>query len=108
VARSLAVDGKTVAEYLGLMVALLLVRRLQPLHSNAGKRLVKAPKIYVRDSGLEHTVLRLDTLDDLLGHPIVGASWGGTTSKLPFGWPPRERLARTRSRTDCAGLSATF
>ena len=57
-ARSLAIDGKTVASYLDLMVDLLLVRRLTPLQPNVGKRLTKAPKIYVRDSGLVHTLLQ--------------------------------------------------
>lgn len=76
-ARSLAVDGKTVAKYLDLLVDLLLVRRLQPVHANVGKRLVKSPKTFVRDSGLVHTLLRLDSLDDVLGHPIAGASWEG-------------------------------
>lgn len=76
-ARSLAVDGKTVAAYLDLMVDLLLVRRLAPFHANAGKRLVKSPKTYVRDSGLAHSLLRLETLDDVLGHPIAGMSWEG-------------------------------
>lgn len=74
-ARSLGVDGKTVASYLDLLVDLLLVRRLEPWHSNAGKRLVKSPRVYVRDSGLVHTLLGLETLDDVLGHPISGASW---------------------------------
>lgn len=76
-ARSLAVDGKTVARYLDLMVDLLLVRRLQPVHVNVRKRLVRSPKIYIRDSGLVHTLLRLDSLDDVLGHPVAGASWEG-------------------------------
>ena len=76
-ARSLAVDGKTVARYLDLMVDLLLVRRLQPLHANVGKRLVRSPKTYLRDPGLVHTLLRLDTTEDVLGHPIVGGSWEG-------------------------------
>ncbi len=76
-ARALAVDGKTVAKYLDLMVDLLMVRRLQPLHANVGKRLTKSPKTYVRDSGILHSLLRLDTLDDVLGHPIAGASWEG-------------------------------
>lgn len=74
-ARALAVDGKTVAKYLDLMVDLLMVRRLQPLHANVGKRLTKSPKTYVRDSGLVHSLLRLDTLDDVLGHPVAGGSW---------------------------------
>ncbi len=76
-ARSLSVDGKTVARYLDLMVDLLLVRRLPPYHSNVGKRLVKSPKTYVRDSGLVHALLRLDDGDAVLGHPIAGASWEG-------------------------------
>ena len=73
--RSLGVDGKTVAAYLDLMVDLLLVRRLQPWHANAGKRLVKAPKVMVRDSGLVHALLGIADKEGLLGHPIAGASW---------------------------------
>jgi uncharacterized protein len=76
-ARALAVDGKTIARYLDLMVDLLLVRRLPPFHANLGKRLVKSPKVYLRDSGLLHTLLRLDDLDAVLGHPVAGASWEG-------------------------------
>jgi hypothetical protein len=76
-ARALAVDGKTVAKYLDLMVDLLMVRRLQPLHANVGKRLTKSPKTYVRDSGLVHSLLRLENLDDVLGHPVAGGSWEG-------------------------------
>ena len=74
-ARSLGVDGKTVATYLDLMVDLLLVRRLPPWHANIGKRLVKSPKVYVRDSGLVHTLLGITNKESLLGHPVVGASW---------------------------------
>lgn len=76
-ARALGVDGKTIASYLDLLVDLLLVRRLEPWHSNVGKRLVKSPRIYVRDSGLTHTLLGLGTLEDVLGHPVAGASWEG-------------------------------
>jgi predicted AAA+ superfamily ATPase len=76
-ARALAVDGKTIARYLDLLVDLLLVRRLPPYATNLGKRLVKSPKVYVRDSGLVHTLLRLDDLDAVLGHPVAGASWEG-------------------------------
>ncbi len=75
--RSLGVDGKTIMRYLDLMVDLLLVRRLEPMHSNEGKRLVKSPKIYVRDSGLVHALLRIENKDLLLSHPIVGMSWEG-------------------------------
>ena len=76
-ARSLAVDGKTVAKYLDLMVDLLLVRRLEPFHANVKKRLVKSPKTYVRDSGLVHSLLRIENINQLLGHPVAGASWEG-------------------------------
>ena len=76
-ARSLALDGKTVARYLDLMVDLLLVRRLAPLHANVRKRLVKSPKVYLRDSGLVHTLLHLDDQEAVLGHPVAGLSWEG-------------------------------
>jgi predicted AAA+ superfamily ATPase len=74
-ARSLGVDGKTVAAYLDLLVDLLLVRRLPPWHRNVGKRLVKSPKVYVRDSGLVHALLNLENREALLGHPVAGLSW---------------------------------
>ena len=77
IARSLGVNGKTVAGYLDLMVDLLLVRRLQPWHTNVGKRLRKSPKVYVRDSGVLHALLNLRTREDILGHPVVGHSWEG-------------------------------
>ena len=75
--RSLGIDSKTVARYLALLVDLLLVRRLQPLHVNIAKRLVKSAKIYVRDSGLLHSLLGVDNRDALFGHPVVGGSWEG-------------------------------
>lgn len=77
IARGLGVDGKTVARYLDLLVDLLLVRRLPPFHANVGKRLVKSPKVYVRDSGIVHTLLGLDDRDAILGHPVAGGSWEG-------------------------------
>lgn len=76
-ARALTIDAKTVSRYLDLLVDLLLVRRLQPWHTNEGKRLVKTPKVYVRDSGLVHALLRLPNLEDVLGHPVAGGSWEG-------------------------------
>lgn len=76
-ARSLAVDGKTVASYLDLLVDLLLVRRLAPWHGNVRKRLVKSPKVYVRDSGLVHALLGIEHLEALLSHPVAGGSWEG-------------------------------
>ncbi len=76
-ARGLGVDGKTVARYLDLLVDLLLVRRLPPFHANVGKRLVKSPKAFVRDSGIVHTLLGLDDREAVLGHPVIGGSWEG-------------------------------
>jgi predicted AAA+ superfamily ATPase len=67
----------TTARYLDLLVDALLVRRLEPFFSNVGKRLVKSPKVYLRDSGLLHALLGIARLSDLQGHPIVGASWEG-------------------------------
>ncbi len=76
-ARGLDVTGVTISRYLDLMVDLLLVRRLQPWTSNVGRRLIKAPKTFVRDSGICHALLGIETLDNLLGHPVVGHSWEG-------------------------------
>ena len=74
-ARNLGVDAKTVASYLDLLVDLLVVRRLQPWHANVAKRLVKSPKVLIRDSGLVHALLQIGSLDALFGHPVVGRSW---------------------------------
>ncbi len=76
-ARALAVDGKTIAAYLDLLVDLLLVRRLTPWYANVRKRLVKSPKVYVRDSGLVHALLGIDDQEALLSHPVSGGSWEG-------------------------------
>jgi predicted AAA+ superfamily ATPase len=75
--RNLGVDVKTVGGYLDLLVDLLLVRRLPPWHANLGKRLVKSPKIYVRDSGIVHALLNIVDKESLLAHPVVGQSWEG-------------------------------
>ncbi len=77
IARGLGVSATTVAHYLDLMVDLLLVRRLAPRLPNVGKRLVRSPKVYVRDSGLVHALLGLADKEALLGHPAVGPSWEG-------------------------------
>ena len=74
-ARNLGVDAKTAAGYLDLLVDLLVVRRLPPWHANLGKRLVKSPKVYVRDSGLVHALLNIADKETLLAHPVVGQSW---------------------------------
>ncbi len=77
IAAGLGVSGQSVARYLDVLVDLMLVRRLPPWHANAGKRLVKSPKVYIRDAGLTHALLGLETQEALLGHPVVGGSWEG-------------------------------
>lgn len=76
-ARSLGVGETTIRRYLDLLTSLLMVRQLQPWHENLGKRQVKAPKVYVRDSGLLHALLGVRTEKELLAHPKSGASWEG-------------------------------
>jgi hypothetical protein len=76
-ARNLGVDAKTAGGYIDLLADLLLVRRLPSWHANVGKRLVKSPKVYVRDSGIVHALLGIANKEGLLSHPVVGASWEG-------------------------------
>ena len=76
-ARNLGVDTKTAQSYIDLLCDLLLVRRLQAWHHNTGKRLVKTPKVYVRDSGLVHAMLGIQSHESLLSHMVLGASWEG-------------------------------
>lgn len=76
-AASLGVSSPSVGRYVDLLVDLLLVRRLRPWAGNVGKRLVRTPKVYIRDSGLTHALLDIETWEDLLGHPVAGASWEG-------------------------------
>lgn len=74
-AQGLGVTGPTVDRYVDLLADLYLVRRLPPWHQNVGKRVTKSPKIHVRDSGLLHALLALETMDDVLGHPAAGPSF---------------------------------
>ncbi len=76
-AASLSISAQSVTRYVDLLADLLLVRRLQPFHGNLGKRLVKSPKVYVRDSGLVHALLGIVDHNQLSGHPVVGMSWEG-------------------------------
>jgi predicted AAA+ superfamily ATPase len=76
-ARAFGVSDKTVRGYLDTLVSTFMAKRLDPWHENVAKRQVKSPKIYLADSGILHTLLGLETRDDLLGHPKVGASWEG-------------------------------
>jgi len=74
---NLGISSPTARSYVELLEDLLLVRTLRPWFGNIGKRLVKAPKVYIRDSGITHALLGLRTIDDVLGHPVIGKSWEG-------------------------------
>lgn len=92
-ASALDLSAPTVRRYLDLLEDTFMVRQLQPFRANLGKRLVKRPKVYLRDSGLLHTLLGIESLEDLLGHPAAGASWEGfaveqVLGMLPATWKP--------------------
>lgn len=76
-ASNLEVDAKTVRHYIDILADLLLVRRLEPWHANVKKRLVKSPRYYVRDSGILHRLLGINSFDALLSNPVLGKSWEG-------------------------------
>jgi len=76
-ASNLEVDAKTVSHYIDILTDLLLVRRLEPWHPNVKKRLVKSPRYYVRDSGILHRLLAINSHDTLLSNPVLGKSWEG-------------------------------
>ena len=97
-ARSLDVSTQSAGRYIDLLADLLLVRRLPPYHVNVGKRLVKSPKVYIRDSGLVHALLGVSSLERLAAHPVAGPSWEGFVletllSVLP--WPAAPFFYRT-------------
>lgn len=99
-ARSLDSSAQTVTRYIDLLVDLLLIRRIEPYHANVGKRLVKSPKVYIRDSGIVHTLLGITTPQQLAGNPILGSSWEGFVietliSVLP--WPAKVYFYRTQT-----------
>ncbi len=92
-ASSLSIATKTVGFYIDLLVNLLLLRRLAPYYVNIGKRLVKTPKVYIRDSGILHALLAIGDYNTLAGHPVLGESWEGfvienVLSVVPFGTKP--------------------
>ena len=92
-AAGLGVSSPTVSNYLGLMVDLLLMRRLPPFLANVKKRLVKSPKVYLRDSGILHALLGIRSMEDLLGHPIAGMSWEGYVIENLLAVMPERTLA---------------
>lgn len=76
-AGALGISPPTAKRYLDILAETFIVRQLQPYHGNLKKRLIKSPKIYVRDSGLLHALMSIRTMDDLEGHPVAGHSWEG-------------------------------
>lgn len=92
-ASSLGVSGQTVGRYLDLLTDLLLIRKLQPWIGNTKKRLMKSPKVYVRDSGLVHRLLAIESFDALLGHPVAGGSWEGFVIENLIAAAPRRAEA---------------
>lgn len=131
-AASLAVSGQTVARYLDVLADVMLVRRLPPWSIHGSKRLVRAPKVLVRDSGLAHALLGLSSLDDVLSHPVAGGSWeawvienllacapagtqacfyrtsAGAEIDLVLELPRRERWALEIKRSSAPALSRGF
>jgi len=92
-AGSLGIDGKTARRYLDLLEGLYLVRSLPPWSRNAGKRLVKSAKVYWRDSGILHALAGLQDLEQVLGHPLCGASWEGYCIEQILGLLPKGAVA---------------
>ena len=92
-ASGLSLTAPTVTKYIDLLVDLLLVRRLRPLHANVGKRLVKSPKVYVRDSGVTHALLGIPDREVLFGHPVAGMSWEGFVIENLITAAPERTLA---------------
>ena len=92
-AASLEVSAPAAGRYVDLLADLLLVRRLPPWSGNIGKRLVRAPKVYLRDSGILHALLGLESLDDVLSHPVTGASWEGFVLEQLIAAAGPERIA---------------
>ena len=91
IAGSMGLSAPTIRRYLDILEDTFIVRQLQPYHANLKKRLIKSPKIYIRDSGMLHSLLRVRTLKDLQDHPSAGSSWEGLVIEqalgiLPEGW----------------------
>jgi predicted AAA+ superfamily ATPase len=99
--RSMGTTHTAARHYLDMLEETLVLRILPPLERNLGKRLVKSPKMYLRDSGLLHAILALDSMDALSGHPVFGASWEGFVVEqvLVAASPSRWRASYYRTAT---------
>jgi len=91
IAGSIGVSAPTVRHYLDILENTFVVRQLLPYHANVKKRLIKSPKVYIRDSGLLHALLRIGNFDDLQGHPVLGSSWESFVIEQIIGLLPNHR-----------------
>ncbi len=89
IAKGLGISAPTVRNYLDILEETFIVRQLQPYHSNIKKRLIKSPKVYIRDSGLLHALSRISTFENLQGHPVIGSSWEGFIIEQILGIIPK-------------------
>ncbi|MBN2804566.1 MAG: ATP-binding protein [Deltaproteobacteria bacterium] len=99
IGTSLGVSNHTVRSYIDILEATFLIRTLEPYEANIKKRLVKSPKIYIRDSGLLHTLLDINSHNDLLGHPIYGSSWEGFALENILSMIPQWKASFYRTQT---------
>lgn len=102
--RSLGITAPTVLRYMDYMEGGYLIRRLQPWFANTKKRLVKSPKVYLRDSGILHHLLKLGSIDEILGHPVAGNSWEGYVLEQIFQFKPKQLdvfFYRTHDGAEC-------
>jgi predicted AAA+ superfamily ATPase len=111
IASSMGLTAPTARHYLDILEQTFIVRQLQPYATNLGKRLIKSPKVYLRDSGLLHALLRIASLDELAGHPVVGHSWEGyiveqLITRMPRGWQVYFYRSVTAAEIDLVFLDA--
>ena len=95
--QSLGISHTTARSYIDLLSQTFMVRILSPFITNVKKRLIKSPKVYVRDSGILHALLEIETMDQLLGHPVYGFSWEGFVIETILSWLPDWRAAFYRT-----------
>ncbi len=112
IAKSLEVSHTTARTYLDILQDFFMVRQLQPWSGNSKKRLVKTPKVYLRDSGILHSLLNISSYDQLMGHPVVGASWEGFVmenilNNLSPNWTPSYYRSSNQTEIDLVLESAT-
>lgn len=102
IGESLGISHHTVGHYLDILEQTFLIRLLTPLETNLKKRIVKSPKLYIRDTGLLHALLDIEKFNDLLGHPVLGSSWEGLVIDNVIALLPRHRASfyRTSSGTE--------